>query len=171
MGDMSLEKSEENHKKSFKNCLNQLAHLIVGHYLPISLLVAVFFGITVPGPGVFFNKKATVYFCISILLLYSGLYLKTSAMKTALKSYKSYIWGVVSILGVTCVVSGQLTRSLNLHEIPSVSNNNTNGSSDIVAPSSRMGPREFQVGVILYTSMPCSVGTGIIMVIIIIHGI
>lgn len=141
--------------------IGKLRDFVLKYFLPISLIVAVVFGTLVPAPGVFLNHKATAYICISLMFLYSGLYLRSSAIKDAVKAYKAYIWGFLSILGVTCVIGGQLTKLLDFDDQPNRSNkvylNDTNQQHSL-------GPFEFKIGLILYTSMPCTVASGVIMV-------
>jgi len=92
------------------------------------LIFAVVFGAFVPAPGVFFNHRVTVYICVSILFFYVGLYLKTSAVKEAVKAYKAYIWACFSVLVVTCVIGGQLTNLLTFADLL-VENTGTNSTA------------------------------------------
>ena len=151
----------------------RLKQFVIKNFLPISLITAVVFGTLVPQPGVFFNHKATSYVCISIMFLYSGLFLRTSAMKDAIKAYKAYIWGLISILGVSCIIGGQLTKLLNFDRYPRSfyqQQHNLNNATGLVnttgtdATIRGLGSFEFKIGLIVYTSMPCTLASGVIMV-------
>ena len=161
-------------KSKPRNCWDWFSTFFVKNYLPISLIFAVVFGAFVPAPGVFFNHKETTYVCIAVLFLYVGLYLKTSAMKDGIKAYKAYIWSITSILLVTCVIGGQLTNLLNFDEWKSSTNtgngNFSNNTESTLTSDNRdtLGPFECKVGLILYLIMPCTVGSGAIMVSLII---
>ena len=160
-------------KGKFKNFRKRLWLFFVKNYLPIALIFAVTFGALVPQPGVFFNHKITVYICVAILFFYVGLYLQTSAIKDAIKSYKGYIWAILSILVVTSVIGGQLTNLLDFGELKTKEMSFTNGTvrnstkSESVASNKdeTLGPFESKVGLIMYNIMPCTVGSGVVMVI------
>ena len=167
--------SAENHsvdkKSKPRKCWDWFSTFFIKNYLPISLIFAVVFGAFIPAPGVFFNHKETTYVCIAVLFLYVGLYLKTSAMKDGIKAYKAYIWSITSILLVTCVIGGQLTDLLNFDEWKGSTNtgnrnvsNNTESTSIPIDRGDTLGPFECKVGLILYLIMPCTVGSGAIMV-------
>ena len=166
---------EQDEKSNQNKYWSWFSTFFVKNYLPISLIFAVVFGALVPAPGVFFNHKETTYVCVSVLFFYIGLYLRTSAMKVGLKAYKAYLWSITSILLVTCVIGGQLTNLLNFDDwkgsvlfTNSTSGNfknHTEKSTLIVDDSGNsLGPFECKVGLILYLIMPCTVGTGVIMV-------
>ena len=164
--------AEQEEKSKIKRFWDRLSTFFVKNFLPISFIFAVVFGALVPGPGVFFNHKETVYVCISILFCYVGLYLRTSAIKVGLKAYKAYIWSILMISLFTCVIGGLLTNLLNFGE-PGVTNSgmNTNTSNGNLSSSvldlaveNTLGPFECKVGLILYLIMPCTVGSGVIMV-------
>ena len=170
-------KEETDEKSSRQSCWDWFSNFFIKNFLPISLIFAVVFGALVPAPGVFFNHKETIYVCVSILFCYVGLYLKTSAIKTALKAYKAYGWGIVSVLFVTCVIGGLLTDQLNFRElhIESPTRNTTMLQSNLtnatitpttmlVSEGLTLGPFECRVGLVLYFIMPCTVGSGVIMV-------
>ena len=169
-GNTETTTEEQPRKSKQRRFWDWFSTFFVKNYLPISLIFAVVFGALVPGPGVFFNHKETVYVCISVLFCYVGLYLKTSAMKVGIKAYRAYIWSIISILLVTCVIGGQLTNLLNFDDwkvsVPANSGenttNNTSASSSI--DEKTLGPFECKVGLILYSVMPCTVGSGVIMV-------
>lgn len=170
----SAEKHQDEKSKQRK-CWDWFSTFFVKNYLPISLIFAVVFGALVPAPGVFFNHKETTYVCISVLFFYVGLYLRTSAMKVGIKAYKAYLWSITSILLVTCVVGGQLTNLLNFDDWKGSVLTNTGGSDNVTnntkpalngmdGDGDTLGPFECKVGLILYLIMPCTVGSGVIMV-------
>ena len=169
------EKQTVKDKSKQIKCWDWFSTFFVKSYLPISLIFAVVFGALVPAAGVFFNHKETTYVCISVLFFYVGLYLRTSAIKVGIKAYKAYLWSITSILLVTCVIGGQLTNLLNFDDwkgsvlfTNSTSGNFTNHTekSTLIVDDSgnSLGPFECKVGLILYLIMPCTVGTGVIMV-------
>ena len=165
------DEKEEEKKTRAEIVFLWLSKFFVKNFLPIVLIFAVVFGAFVPAPGVFFNHRVTIYICVSILFLYVGLYLETSKVKEALKAYKAYIWGCVSILAVTCAIGGQLTNLLTFDNlvVPNVAVANSTGMNGTqmnasIASKKYLGPFECKVGLIMYLIMPCTVGTGVIMV-------
>ena len=84
-------------------------------------------------------------------------------MKEAITAYEAAIWGFISILGVTCVVGGGLTKLLNDKTRSSiVSKNNFIDSS---TPVSAIGPLELRYGLQIYMIMSCTISSRIVMVI------
>jgi len=165
---------ETNEQSRCQSCWDWFSRFFIKNFLPISLIFAVAFGALIPAPGVFFNHKETIYVCVSILFCYVGLYLKTSDIQTSLKAYKAYTWGIISVLCVTCVIGGLLTDQLNFRELDIESHNsrNTTNLSNLTKtteiPSTEdkgvvLGPFECRVGLVLYFIMPCTVGSGVIM--------
>ena len=170
----SAEKQREEKSKQ-RICWDWFSTFFVKNYLPISLIFAVIFGALVPAPGVFLNHKETISVCIAIKFVYIGLYLRTSAVKVGIKAYKAYLWSIISILLVTCVIGGQLTNLLNFDEWKgSVLPTNTTSSGNVTnntestlvgdGDGDALGPFECKVGLVLYLIMPCTVGSGVILV-------
>ena len=154
-----LEKDGRENKSKY---LEIVGKFVLNNYLPICLLIFVIFGALVPQPGNAINTKATKYVCIILIFIYTGLYLQTKAMKEAITSYKAAIWGFISILGVTCVVGGGLTKLLNDKTRSSIvpKNNFTNSSTHVSA----IGPLELRYGLQIYMVMPCTISSGVVMV-------
>ena len=101
------------------------------------------------------NTKATKCVGVILIFIYTGLYLKTQAMKETITAYKAGIWGFISILGVTCVVGGGRWSSI-------VFKNNFMNSS---TPASAIGPLELRYGLQIYMILPCAISSGVVMVI------
>jgi len=132
--------------------------------LPISLVLFVVLGITVPQPGVFFSKLPTQYVCVVGLFLHSGLKLKTGEVKDALKSVKALLWGIICILLITPIIGGRLTGLLPFQPYTNHSTNGTSSSlGDHSEGSAILGPALFQIGIQIYFIVPCTISSGIIM--------
>ena len=133
--------------------------------LPISLVLFVVLGITVPQPGVFFSKLPTQYVCVVGIFLHSGLKLKTGEVKDALKSVKALLWGIICILLITPIIGGRLTGLLPFQPYTNHSTNGTSSSlGDHSEGSAILGPALFQIGIQIYFIVPCTISSGIIMV-------
>ena len=128
--------------------------------LPLFLVLSVIIGAAIPQIGVAIDHKATTYVCLVIMFLYSGLYLRTSSIKEAFKAYRAAIWGVLSILCVTCIIGSNLTTLVSFRETPSLSK-----SKNISLSGNETKPVEsFKTGLIVYLCTPCTVSSGILMV-------
>ena len=159
--------------------LRAVGAFLFKHHLPLGLIFAVTLGGLWPTPGVALSKLPTSYVCVIIIFLISGLKLKTDDIKTALKSWKSSLYGIFSILFLTSIVSLELIKLLGsqfndldvqLDDDNSTSNatstmscqtSNLSNASDNSRP---LGPREFSTGLQVFFAMPCTVSSGVIMV-------
>ena len=155
-------------KSRTQRYIDNVKNFIIKNYLPISLLTAVIIGCLLPQPGVALNHKATQYVCVIGIFMYSGLYLNTSTMKEMLHAYKATIWGIISILGVTTVIGGQLTSLLSFDDIRSTNLNiSTTLANETIIMAKRdtgLGPAEFKTGLQVYFCMPCTISSGVVMV-------
>ena len=157
------ERKEEESVTKPNKCLHKFGLFVLNNYLPISLVLLVLFGALVPEPGNALNTAATKYVCITLIFIYTGLYLQTKAIKEAVSAYKAAIWGFVSILGVTCIVGGSLTDLLN--DTTNISPGYERNSSNIsMETKTSIGPVEFRYGLQIYMVMPCTVSSGVVMV-------
>ena len=140
---------------------------LLKNFLPISYTVAVIFGALVPGPGVALDHKATQYVCVVIIFLISGLFLHTKELKQVFVSYRASVFGVVSILALTSIIGGQLTLLLDFSSTPHKDKgSNSTGVVNTTAEGkmSPLGPLEYQFGLIVFYTMPCTVSSGVVMV-------
>lgn len=178
------EDENKKEKSCFRKYLELIKNFIIKNFLPISLIVAVVFGVLVPQPGVALNHKATLYVCVVGIFLYSGLYLRTDALKEVVKSYKAALWGILSILAFTSIIGGKLTMLLDFNEeyVSKFNQSMKNSSSNSTLQnnlSSRislnqnftgtkykhgLGPAEFKVGLLVFFCMPCTISSGVVMV-------
>ena len=157
------ERKEKEPLTKQNNCWHKFGLFVLNNYLPISLLVLVVFGALVPEPGNALNTDTTKYVCITLIFIYTGLYLQTKAIKEAVSAYKAAVWGFVSILGVTCLVGGSLTDLLN--DTTNISHRYGRNSSNIsMETKTSIGPVEFRYGLQIYMVMPCTVSSGVVMV-------
>ncbi len=108
--------------------------------------------------------EGSSYICIIMIFLHSGLKLKMAAMKDAIKEYKGFIWGLISIVLITTLIGTKLTQQLPFCE--SVANYEHDGENKTSAAceDSIVGPREFLLGLELYYISPCAVAAGIVLV-------
>ena len=141
-------------------CLSKFASFINDYFLPIGLLTFVVFGALVPQPGVAIAHRATSYVCVTGILFYIGLFLKTNEMKAAIKGYRAVIWGLVSILFCTSFIGSQLTNLLKFDE-PSIFHNATREGSTNKA---LFGSSDFKIGFQLFFIIPCTISSGVLMV-------
>lgn len=91
---------------------NKFKEFLLNNVLPVTLIVAIVFGILVPWPGDYINHKAVSFSCIVWIFIYNGLYMRTSDIKNALQAYKALIWGFLSIIFITSAIGGHLTSLL-----------------------------------------------------------
>jgi len=162
----STEKVEEQTTKCSKT-----NDILLKYSLPISLIVAVILGVFVPWPGGYIDHPAVKYTIVAWVFINSGLYMKSSEIKTALKEYKAIIWGFTSILFVTTAIGSQLTGLLVFDPNTSPPNYITNNSL-ITSQSTNLstsggvyiGPQELVTGIQVYMLMPCAINSGVIMV-------
>ena len=143
-----------------QTCLWKTKTFLNNYILPIGLLVFVIFGALVPQPGVAISHKATSYFCVIGIFLYSGLFLRTDDMKAAVKAYKSSIWGFFSILFFTSVIGAKLTGLLKFDPVSTIPHNGTSQGQE----HALFGSSEFKTGFQLFFVVPCTISSGVLMV-------
>jgi predicted Na+-dependent transporter len=143
----------------------KLLPFLFKQFMTIGILIALFVGFVAPQLGDWVGSfEGSSYICIIMIFLHSGLKLKTAAMKDAIKEYKGFIWGLISIVLITTLIGTKLTQQLPFCE--SVANDKResgNGTSG-TCEGSILGPREFLIGLELYYISPCAVAAGIVLV-------
>ena len=162
VGHSSIDNAKDQEEVSEKKTVcSKMKDFLVSNFLPITLIIAIVFGALVPQPGVFINHKATSYVCVIGIFLYSGLFLKTDEMISAIKSYRSAGWGCFSILFLTCVIGSELTVLLPFDH--RVSERTSNISSNRFVPG-LFGHQEFKIGFQVFFIVPCTVSSGVVLV-------
>ena len=136
----------------------KLGKFLFQNYLPIGLLLAIFIGLIFPAPGAFFASLEFQFVCIPTIFLITGLKLKTDDVKDAVKAWRAWIWGTLSILLVTPIIGIKLSSLLPVN----VNNTLTNATFEI--EETAIGPPEFRIGFQLFCVAPCTVSSGIVMV-------
>ncbi|XP_062500686.1 uncharacterized protein LOC134177925, partial [Corticium candelabrum] len=137
--------------------LQKAGKFLLDHYLAVGLLLAVLFGLTVSAPGAFFASIDFQFVCIPLIFLITGLKLKTEDLKDALKAWRAWIWGILSIMLVTPVVGIKLSSLLPV-------NGNITVNGTFVADETAIGPYEFKIGFQVFCVAPCTISSGIVMV-------
>ena len=159
-----IEESKETSRlKTFLS--KKLFPLLFKQFMTIGILIALFVGFVFPQLGVWVGSfEGSTYICIIMIFLHSGLKLKTAAIKDAIKEYKGFIWGLISIVLITTLIGTKLTQQLPFCE--SVANNEHDDGNKTLSTceDSIVGPREFLIGFEFYYISPCAVAAGIVMV-------
>ncbi|XP_062506094.1 uncharacterized protein LOC134182681 [Corticium candelabrum] len=137
--------------------LQRAGNFLANHYLAVGLVLAVLFGSTLSAPGAFFASIHFQYVCIPAIFLITGLKLKADDLRDALKAWRAWIWGTVSIMLVTPIAGIKLSSLL-----PVNSNITANGS--FLTEETAIGFPEFRIGFQVFCVAPCTISAGIIMV-------
>jgi len=165
--DLLLNKNTVAEEKESSLC-SKIGRFVLNNYLPLSLIFFVVLGALLPQLGHALDHKATRYICVIYIFMYCGLYLRTGEIKEALLAYKAVIWGIISILGITCIVGGQLTALLISRDPYNGGSYNTSSNSSIHNETEShhdlLGPIEFRYGLQIYVIMPCTISSGVVMV-------
>jgi predicted Na+-dependent transporter len=143
----------------------KLLPILFKQFMTVGILIALFIGFVFPQLGAWVGSfEGSSYICIIMIFLHSGLKLKMAAMKDAIKEYKGFIWGLISIVLITTLIGTKLTQLLPFCE--SVANYEHDGENKTSAAceDSIVGPREFLLGLELYYISPCAVAAGIVLV-------
>lgn len=111
---------------------------LIAQHLPIGLFLFTIGGFLVPEPGK--ALEATPLNTISIVGIFfiSGLGLQTEEVTAALKAVPSYVFGFISILGITPCLAFLIAKF-------------------------DLGPAEFAKGLALFAAMPTTVSSGMVM--------
>ena len=139
--------------------------LVFKQFMTIGILIALFVGFVFPRLGNWVSSfEGSTYICVIIIFLHSGLKLKTAAMKDAIKEWKAFIWGLISITLITTLIGTKLTQLLPFGE--NVAHYKQDGGNQTLRErkDSVVGPGEFLLGLELYYISPCAVASGIVLV-------
>ena len=134
--------------------------LLLRHLLPLGIVLSVIFGIALPQPAVYLNEKIPLgTICVVCLFTTIGLRLRVSEAKSAIKSYKEIVIGLILIL---FLVPFSVVNSLN--KIPYFSaligqqTNFKNASNMSSYEMKILGPEEFRIGLQIYFMLPSAPG-------------
>jgi len=123
-------------------CWKRARPVLLKHFLPIGLVLAIVVGLAVPQVG---SALASVHvgkygvfqtLFVVIIFIVSGLTLNTDDVKKALRAWKATLFGVVSILFITPLLA------LVPQQLPFL-------------------PAEFQTGLLLFCTMPTTINSGV----------
>ena len=157
---------ESKRSGSIKRFLKEkLLPILFKQFMTIGILLALFVGFVFPKLGFWVGSfEGSTYICIIVIFLHSGLKLKTTAMKDAIKEYKGFIWGLISIVLITTLIGTKLTQQLPFGESVANYEHGGNQTSSKQEEGSIVGPREFLIGLELYYISPCAVAAGVVLV-------
>lgn len=83
----------------------RLIKFLKQHYLPVGLAASTLFGYVVPAPGIALKNTPVNTVSICGIFFISGLQLQTEEVKKALRAYKAYVFGILSILLLSPLLS------------------------------------------------------------------
>ena len=140
--------------------------LLLRHLLPLGIVLSVIFGIALPQPAVYLNEKIPLgTICVVCLFTTIGLRLRVSEAKSAIKSYKEIVIGLILII---FLVPFSVVNSLN--KIPYFSaligqqTNSRNASNMSSYEMKILGPEEFRIGLQIYFMSPSAPASSLILV-------
>ena len=143
----------------------KLLPILFKQFMTIGILIALFVGFVFPKLGYWVGSfEGSTYICIIMIFLHSGLKLKTAAMRDAIKEYKGFIWGLISIVLITTLIGTKLTQQLPFGESVANYGRNSGNKTSSKQEDSIVGPREFLIGLELYYISPCAVAAGVVLV-------
>ncbi|XP_028410176.1 probable sodium/metabolite cotransporter BASS4, chloroplastic [Dendronephthya gigantea] len=167
MDSVSTEDINEKKPGRFKMFLHEkLLPLMFKQFMMLGIIIALFVGLVFPRIGAYVGSfEGSTYICIIMVFLHSGVKLKTAAMKDAIKEYKAFIWGLISIVLITTIIGTKLTQLLPFGEsVANYENKNHSNETSGENEESIVGPREFLIGLEIYYISPCAVASGIVLV-------
>lgn len=125
------------------------------HFLPIGTLLIIPLGIILPAPAVQLQRKLPVIkVCIVTLFSVIGIKCRLPEMKSALRSYKEIVLGLIVVLLLTPIVGTKLIMLPNFQDVSWSENTNFNKSWSIELPN--IGPEEFRIGLQIFSISPCA---------------
>ena len=147
--------------------LIRIKNFCLQNILPIGTIFAVIFGICLPQPAVYVSQRIPISkICIIVVFLTIGLRLRFAEAKSAVKSYKDILVGLLLVLFaypifVANVLNqipyfGSLIGSERYLEI--TNSNSTTANIPI------LGPEEFRFGLQVYCLCPSPTATSLILV-------
>ena len=159
--EQAKEACEESEKPSF---LAKLKNFCMRQFMPIGIIISIIVGIFLPQPAVYLSERIPVVkICIIVLFFTIGLRLRLVEAKSAVKSYKEVIVGLLLVLFIGPIISTNV-----LNQVPNFGsfigdyeNNNTNGSTDEMEI---LGPEEFRLAIQIYCMCPSAPAASLILV-------
>ena len=138
----------------------KLLPFLYKQFMTISIVVFVAVGFILPEPGNWVGSfKGSSYICVIVVFLHSGLKLKTDALKSAIKQWKAFLFGITSILLISTLIGTKLSQLLPFGESVGTENNANHTSRESI-----VGPHEFLLGLKFYYISPSAIATGVVLV-------
>ena len=136
------------------------------NFLPIGTMISVIFGLFLPQPAVYLSQEIPVVkICIIALFSTIGLRVRLSEAKSAVKSYKEVILGLLLVLFVAPSVSINMLNQIPYFGLFIGDNHglgiSSNNSSQIMPI---FGPGEFRLALQIYYMCPSAPAAALIMV-------
>ena len=83
-------------------------------------------------------------------------------IRDAVKEYRAFIWGLISIVLIMTLIGTKLTQLLPFGETVTTHVDENGNSTLARSGSDIVGPREFLLGLEIYYISPCAVASGIV---------
>lgn len=151
--DQAKEASENPQKP---NILTRFKNFYIRNFLPIGIVLSIIIGILLPQPAVYLSQRIpAVKICIIGLFFTIGLRLRVVEAKSAVKSYKEVVVGLLLVLFVGPVFATNV-----INQIPYFGSligdgqNLKNSSSNTTEEELILGPEEFRLGLQIYLMCP-----------------
>ncbi|XP_046846031.1 uncharacterized protein LOC124439818 isoform X1 [Xenia sp. Carnegie-2017] len=165
---VSINENVEKEKSSEQklSIILRIKIFLLRNLFPFGIVLSVIFGIALPQPAVYLNEKIPLgTICVVCLFTTIGLRLRISEAKSAIKSYKEIVIGLILIL---FLVPFSVVNSLN--KIPYFSaligqqTNSRNASNMSSYEMKILGPEEFRIGLQIYFMSPSAPASSLILV-------
>ena len=143
-----------------------LKNFLLRNFLPIGTVISVIIGIFLPQPAVYLSKKIPVIKISIIALSFSiGLRVRFVEAKSAAKSYKEVVVGLLLVLFVAPAVSINVLGQIPyfgpfVGNVEGLKNSSNNSFEEMPI----LGPEEFRLGMQIYYMCPSAPATSLIMV-------
>ena len=144
-----------------------LKNFLLRNFLPIGTVISIIFGIFLPQPAVYLSKKIPVIKISIIALFFTiGLRVRFVEAKSAAKSYKEVVVGLLLVLFVAPAISINVLGQIPyfgpfVGNVEGLKNSSINNSFEEMPI---LGPEEFRLGMQIYYMCPSAPATSLIMV-------
>lgn len=143
-----------------------LKNFLLRNFLPIGTVICIIFGIFLPQPAVYLSKRIPVIKISVIALFFTvGLRVRFVEAKSAAKSYKEVVVGLLLVLFVAPAVSINVLGQMPyfgpfVGNVEGLKNSSNNSFEEMPI----LGPEEFRLGMQIYYMCPSAPATSLIMV-------
>lgn len=163
----SEKRKDEDVDKSKPSLAIKLKNFVLSNLLSIGIVLSIMLGTFVPQPAEYLNERIHLAKVCLILIMFSvGLRLQFQEAKSAIKSYRLVVFGLILVLIVRPMILVNILNQIQQFGpfIGGQRLNDTSSNSYAHEEMPILGPEEFRLALQIFSSCPSPIAVSLIMV-------